>query len=413
MKKRLCPDLAAVCVLLAIGCGQTSHETFATDDDLADGTPPADDDSAQGPNIGPTASAAADTEAGAIPLQVAFSAAGSEAPAGLASVGWTFGDGGSDSGEAVTHTYLSSGEFVATLTVTDLSGAEATATVDISVQPGSCPTVGEPVVMGTVANEAINEVSGVVESRKNPGVLWVHNDSGDTPRLFALTPEGVHLGIYNLMDAPQGDWEDLAVGQDPDTGEHLLYVGDVGDNGHNRENVQVHVVSEPVVSATQAPVEADVTGFMVVLSYPDDGTFDSETLLVDPVSTDIYLVTKELGDTFGVYRKLAPHLAGEEAVLELVAEPTSEGVSSYGVTTGGEFSPLGDQIIIRGYGPNGRVWLRDGSVNLTETFAASPCEVVLPVELQAESVCFAADGSGLYTIPEGSAATIQFTPLVE
>jgi len=253
----------------------------------------------------------------------------------------------------------------------------------------------------------------VVDSRKNSGVLWVHNDSGDSPRLFALTPAGVHLATYNLPDAPSGDWEDLAVGLDPQTGEHVLYVGDVGDNQLQRESIVVHVVAEPDVSPTQEPVEADATFYKLLLQYPDDHAFDSETLLVDPVTSDIYVVTKVVGATFGVYRKAAPHAADEEAVLDLVAEPTSKEVATYGVTTGGEFSPLGDRIVVRGYGPNGRLWLRDGAHPMSEILATEPCEVTLPVEIQAESVCFSADGSGLYTIPEGDAATIRYTPFVE
>jgi len=406
---------SAACALLLLllggGCDGSSEETFASDDDASGENPtPGDDDSVQ---TGPTAAATADVVSGEIPLQVGFSASGSEAPAGLESLEWAFGDGGTGAGEQVDHTYLSSGEFTATLTVTEVGGAQATASVGISVQPGTCPSTGESVVTGTVASEAITEVSGVVESRQNPGVLWVHNDSGDTPRLFALSPEGTHLGIYDLPGAPSGDWEDLAIGYDSASGEHLLYVGDVGDNDQQREHVLVHVVTEPAVSAGQEPVEMELTGFQVRLTYPEGQAFDSETLAVDPVNGDIYLVTKVLGETFGVFRKVAPHQQDETVELELVAESTSEGLSSWGVTTGGEFSPLGDRFIVRGYGPTGRIWLRDGGVPLAETLAGPPCEVLLPVEQQAESVCFAADGQGLYTIPEGAAATIQYTPFEE
>ena len=40
--------------------------------------------------------------------------------------------------------------------------------------------------VGTVAFAEINEASGMVASRKNPNVFWVHNDSGDGPYVYAL-----------------------------------------------------------------------------------------------------------------------------------------------------------------------------------------------------------------------------------
>ena len=37
---------------------------------------------------------------------------------------------------------------------------------------------------------AINEQSGLAKSQTYDDVLWVHNDSGDVPRLFALNSQG-------------------------------------------------------------------------------------------------------------------------------------------------------------------------------------------------------------------------------
>jgi hypothetical protein len=40
------------------------------------------------------------------------------------------------------------------------------------------------VQVGTIANASITEASGIAASRRNANVLWVHNDSGDTERVF-------------------------------------------------------------------------------------------------------------------------------------------------------------------------------------------------------------------------------------
>ena len=400
----------ALPMTLAFGaCAPRDAEDMAVvdDDDTTAEPTPGDDDSA---TAGATAVITMDTAAGPIPLVVTMTAAGSEASAGVASFAWDLGDGTQASGEEVVHTYLSSGESTVSLTLTDANGTTSTATATVSVEAATCPVLGESLVTGVVASERVDEASGVVESRKNPGVLWVHNDSGDGPHLYALTVEGTHLGVYTLADIPSGDWEDLALGLDRGSGEYLLYVGDVGDNGHSRAEVQVHLVPEPEVSVDQEAVEVDVEGVTVQIVYPDEAAYDSETLLVDPATGDIILVTKEGGGPAHAYRKAAPHVSGERVELELLAELASGEVLAPGVTTGGDISPMGDRIVVRGYGPGARLWLRDRAVGMAETLLSEPCEIVLPVSGQAESVGFAADGSGLYTIPEGSEATIQFTP---
>lgn len=402
--------LPALSLVLSCGaCTPTEQEQLAVvdDDDAEPVTSADDDDSAP---IGPSAAISLDVTAGPIPLTVTLTAAGSVAPAGIGSYAWDLGDGTEASGEEIAHTYLASGLITVSLTLTDAAGTASTATASITVEAAGCPAMGEPQVTGTVASEHLDEVSGVVESRKNPGVLWVHNDSGDGPNLYALTPDGTHLGIYTLLDVPSGDWEDLAIGLDRGSGGYLLYAGDVGDNGHNRAEVQVHIVPEPDVSPQQEPVEVSLEGITVQLVYPENAAYDSETLLVDPASGDVILVTKDGGGPAQAFRKPAPHVDGERVELELLAELPVGKVLASGVTTGGEFSPLGDRIVVRGYGPTARLWPRDRAVGLAETLLAEPCEIILPVEVQAESVGFAADGTGLYTIPEGATATIQFTP---
>ena len=55
-------------------------------------------------------------------------------------------------------------------------------------------TFSEPTDQGEVKNPAINEASGIVASRKNPGVLWTHNDSGNDAKIYAISTSGETLG---------------------------------------------------------------------------------------------------------------------------------------------------------------------------------------------------------------------------
>jgi PKD repeat protein len=78
---------------------------------------------------------------GAAPLAVTFSSAGSSDPDGsITTYSWLFGDGGSGSGQTVSHTYTVAGTYTATLTVKDNSGLTGTATVSV-VATGPSPRV--------------------------------------------------------------------------------------------------------------------------------------------------------------------------------------------------------------------------------------------------------------------------------
>jgi len=91
--------------------------------------------------------------------------------------------------------------------------------------------------VGTVQTELIHEASGIAASRKNPGVLWVHNDSGDSARLYAVNLEGKLVAVCRIKGARARDWEDIAVGPGPGPRQDYLYIGDIGDNGAKHKSI--------------------------------------------------------------------------------------------------------------------------------------------------------------------------------
>lgn len=102
------------------------------------------------PNMAPTAAFVASATSGYAPLPVNFDATSSaDADGSIVSYAWDFGDGNSGSGQTTTHTYLSSGNYSATLTVTDDQGLTATLTESISVQTAP---VGIPLEVGSLAS---------------------------------------------------------------------------------------------------------------------------------------------------------------------------------------------------------------------------------------------------------------------
>ena len=136
--------------------------------------------------------------------------------------------------------------------------------------PADCPTYDPGRQTGTVQSGAVTEASGLAASRRNDGVLWTHNDSGDSARAFAMDTQGKHLGAYTLSGANALDWEDMAVGPGPTAGTSYLYLGDIGDNASFRGSVKVYRVAEPSVSVGQPPVSGTIVGAeSITLRYPD------------------------------------------------------------------------------------------------------------------------------------------------
>jgi len=104
-------------------------------------------------------------------------------------------------------------------------------------------------IVGKFEFAPIAESSGIIKSRLFPDVLWTHNDSGDTARIFATDLEGKILspdwykGTYtglNIPDAVNIDWEDIAT---DDQGH--LYIAACGNNGNARRDLAIYQIREP------------------------------------------------------------------------------------------------------------------------------------------------------------------------
>lgn len=257
----------------------------------------------------------------------------------------------------------------------------------------NCPKFEPGVKTGIVENKLIREASGLAASKQNPGVLWVHNDAGGKARLFAISRTGRHLGIYNINGAKNRDWEDIAIGPGPEPGPDYIYIGDIGDNKAKYDSVRVYRIAEPVVHNNQKPVETELAGTAkITLIYPD-GPRDAETLMVDPVTRDIYIVSKREFNC-GLYRAAWPQSVKEPVELKFVGRVGRAGV------VGGDISPAGDMVIIRDYF-GARIWVRQGAGELAKVFGRPGCEAKVMFEPQGEAICFDAQGNGYFTVSEG------------
>ena len=270
---------------------------------------------------------------------------------------------------------------------------------EVDAAGGTCPAVTPAAETGVVQSDQVVEASGLVASRENPGVLWAHNDSGDSARIFAMTKTGEHLAEFYLAGVSAYDWEDMALGPGPEANVDYLYLGDIGDNAGSRETVIIHRVEEPFLPTDIQELPSEP----LVLEYPD-GPHDAEALLSDPSTGDLYIVAKVWKGEAGVYRYPAPHNPGEPYVLEALAPIPFE------LATAGDISPSGDYLIIRSY-VHARAWPRAPGETIAEAFAIDPCEIPLTAEPQGETIAFTADGTGYYTLSEGAHQPIFFFEL--
>ena len=355
----------------------------------------------------PVAVATAAPQMGDPPVTIQFTAEGSTSPTGEMHGSWVI-DGVTHEGLDVQVPFGEGGEYQAVLTVDD-GVRTAQDEVTVYIRDADCPGVAYE-VWGTVTAEQLNEISGVVQSRQDARVLWVHNDSGDDPRFFAVRDDGRLLGTYLLDGAERGDLEDIAIGQDQDG--HILYVGDIGDNPGTREFIRVYRVVEPTVDvASDDPVDEVVQAETMLLRYPDGVSYNSETLFIDPRDQALYIVTKDYGGLQKLFRKNPPHAPGDytlDYVMDLdFGQPPLNG----GATTAGDISLDGSLIMVRTYAVNAWLWRRGENESVQQAMSEIPCRITMPEEPQSESVAFSTDSAGLITISEREGQPVNYTAL--
>jgi hypothetical protein len=136
--------------------------------------------------------------------------------------------------------------------------------------------LGHPVALerlGRLDHPPIREASGIVQSRRHPGIFWVHNDSGNPPALFAVRRDGSLVREYRV-NVPNIDWEDVAL---DDKGR--LYVGDIGNNNGFLRMRVVYQLDEPDPNdPTGSPLSVNTASYY---HFPPDGRFDAEGLGID------------------------------------------------------------------------------------------------------------------------------------
>ena len=183
----------------------------------------------------------------------------------------------------------------------------------------------------------LNEASGLALSRRNPGILWVHNDDG-APILFALDTLGNLRGHLRIVGVDNDDWEDIAVA--PCGNAFCLYIGAIGDNRQRGADRAVHIVPEPLLTDSTARPMATVR-----YRFPDQA-HDTEALFV--VNEKIYLITKGRSGPITLFA--VPDAAVEERVTLRPLQTLTAGlVQLPEMVTAAATAPDQKHVLVRTY----------------------------------------------------------------
>lgn len=157
-------------------------------------------------NAPPVVSVSANPTTGTAPVAVAFDGTATDAEGDTPlTYAWDFGDGGTASTLDANHTYTAPGTFVATLTVTDARGAQASASVTVRVEAPNTSCFGARSDDFTGAELDRTRWSAVVRGDQLPavrdGTLVLPTSVGD---LYGTRNDATNLV---LQPAPDGAWQ--------------------------------------------------------------------------------------------------------------------------------------------------------------------------------------------------------------
>ena len=304
------------------------------------------------------------------------------------------------------------------------------ATYDVSQITPDSSLFFSPFSRGDVNAPPVDEASGLAVSGYSSRYLWTHNDSGDEPRIFLLdlgadsqgndgsetanniggnstssntnstssnktttTNSTLLAGEWILEGASNRDWEDMAAGPGPEEGVHYLYVGEIGDNRAQYDFKIIYRFPEPNITtnSTTSTIPSQQVD-RILFRYPNGVQMDAEALLVDPLTTDIYIITKR-EEPVTVYRLAWPQSTDAPMTADKVA------TLPFTQVTAGAISPNGLQILLKTY-ETIFLWTRNPEESIVDALMRPPARIPYTPEPQGEAIVFGSDGQRFFTLSE-------------
>lgn len=238
-------------------------------------------------------------------------------------------------------------------------------------------------------NSTLKEISGLAASAQNKDMLWTHNDSGNDAEIF-LVDQKMNIRLTcKLKGITNRDWEDITVGPGPEPGKSYVYVGDIGDNLEIFRYKHVYRFEEPVLKTGNNVIT--ISTFETITFELPDGSKDTEAMLIDPVTKDLYLISKNEIPSY-LYQLKYPYSANDTTMaVKVTAIPFRKIVAA-------DFSADGKEVIIKNY-DNVYYW-RMNNQPLATVLKEKPYIVEYQKEPQGEAITFSRNNSGFFTASE-------------
>ncbi|HLZ17024.1 MAG TPA: hypothetical protein VKQ08_08285 [Cyclobacteriaceae bacterium] len=247
----------------------------------------------------------------------------------------------------------------------------------------------EVTALGRV-DQRLEEASGLVASVGNPGMLWTLNDSGNPPEIFLIDRQAKTRLVCTLMRGRNRDWEDIALGAGPDPHKKYVYVADIGDNWAQYELKFIYRFAEPALGSQK---EITITQFDTLTLKMPDGKRDAETILIDPLTNDLFLISKR-EDFVALYTAPFPFSGSVITLRKVATLPFTKIVA-------GSISQDGTEILLKDY-EKVYYWKRTTHESLEDALAKKPVELPYERERQGEAIAWSLDAREFYTLSEGT-----------
>ena len=300
---------------------------------------------------------------------------------------------------------------------TDMDEAEELDDDEVADEPvvfTECMNYSRPVSSAVLKNDDLKEISGIAVSYKNPGLIWVHNDSGGEPALFAIGFDGSVAAKLTLDGLTNIDWEALALA--PCGMSDCLYIGDTGDNSFVRNDYSIIKVEEPIITASGTTQEIVSTDWQVYPISYEDGSKNSEAFAIDADGA-YYIFTKQIGST-DVYKVDTLDEAGNEfkkigSINTGIQVPGYPDEAQPSLVTGADINRNGTRLLLRTYGiyttdDDGIREFAFSKGSFEEIFTFSPIMVPEGKDMQGETVGYNPFSGGYVHISEFYHKVVDF-----
>lgn len=242
----------------------------------------------------------------------------------------------------------------------------------------------------------IHEASGIASCRSNPNILWVHNDSGNAAHLHAVGINGENLGFFWVRGTGNRDWEDMCIGPGPQEGIQYIYIGDIGDNNAQYKEILINRFPEPNMAEMDTFSIGDIPSEQVdriKFKYPE-GPRDAETLMIDPWTKDLYIVTKREARSSLYIAKYPYDLTNVNFLKKIGEFPFNRALA-------GDISSDGTNIVIK---TDRRLyyWKRHQNETIIDALKKQPILLPYFVEPQGESFAWSVNSKLYFTLSEQS-----------